>query len=112
MGEKIGWFNLGSTIVMVFDAPQFVFRVTRGQKVKLGQVLGNILTPDLKEEIELENEFRVRAAVKKDEKAVQEVKEIVGYEKSVERVKSVIDGERAKIEEVRVAREAKKSASQ
>lgn len=91
MGQKIGWFNLGSTIVMVFDAPQFVFRVARGQKVKLGETLGNILTPDLKNEIELENQVRVAVATRKQERAVQEIKDVIGFEKTAARVRYVGD---------------------
>jgi len=41
-GDEIGSFNLGSTIVLVFEAPSnFQFTVEDGQKIKLGQPLGN-----------------------------------------------------------------------
>lgn len=40
-GEEIGKFNLGSTIVMLFEADEnFEFTVTAGEKVKYGQVIG------------------------------------------------------------------------
>ncbi|KAI9251191.1 phosphatidylserine decarboxylase-domain-containing protein [Sporodiniella umbellata] len=41
-GDEMGGFYLGSTVVLVFEAPQsFKFNVTSGQKVKMGEPLGN-----------------------------------------------------------------------
>lgn len=41
-GEMLGEFNLGSTIVLLFEAPSdFQFNVQPGQKVQFGESLGN-----------------------------------------------------------------------
>ncbi|KAH8584982.1 phosphatidylserine decarboxylase [Cryptosporidium sp. chipmunk genotype I] len=43
-GDELGLFNLGSTIILVFQAPKkFKFDVDKGAKLKLGQILGKVL---------------------------------------------------------------------
>ena len=41
-GDEIGGFWLGSTIVLVFEAPEFHFNIHNGQKLKVGEALGHI----------------------------------------------------------------------
>lgn len=49
-GDTVGFFNLGSSIVMVFEAPHLLFKVAPGEKVQLGQALTVPLTPALARE--------------------------------------------------------------
>jgi phosphatidylserine decarboxylase len=43
-GEDFGEFNLGSTIVLIFEAPKdFQFNVLANQKVFLGEPLGSLV---------------------------------------------------------------------
>ena len=40
-GDMFGEFNLGSTIVLIFEAPiGFNFKIEEGQKIKFGQPIG------------------------------------------------------------------------
>ena len=43
-GQEMGGFNLGSTVVLVFEAPKnFQFQVKKGDAVRVGQSLGDIV---------------------------------------------------------------------
>lgn len=45
--QEMGGFCLGSTIVLVFEAPNdFEFSVQAGQKVKVGERLGDVVSKD------------------------------------------------------------------
>lgn len=49
-GERVGNFNLGSSIVLVFEAPDnFEFEVEPGQVVKHGQPLGRCIKSQLQD---------------------------------------------------------------
>jgi phosphatidylserine decarboxylase len=42
-GDEVGAFSLGSTIVLVFEAPEpFQFSVKKGQLIRVGQAIGNV----------------------------------------------------------------------
>lgn len=42
-GDEVGAFSLGSTIVLVFEAPEsFKFSVKQGSLIKVGQAIGNV----------------------------------------------------------------------
>jgi len=43
MGQEVGEFRMGSTVVLLFEAPkEFTFDVNVGQTIQMGQALGRI----------------------------------------------------------------------
>lgn len=43
-GDELGVFNLGSTVIVIFQAPEnFKFNIDKGEKLKLGQIIGKVL---------------------------------------------------------------------
>eukprot|EP01122_Echinamoeba_exundans_P002815 TRINITY_DN1279_c0_g1_i5.p1 TRINITY_DN1279_c0_g1~~TRINITY_DN1279_c0_g1_i5.p1 ORF type:complete len:297 (+),score=65.68 TRINITY_DN1279_c0_g1_i5:120-1010(+) len=41
-GDCIAFFNFGSTVVLLFEAPDFSFHISKKERVKMGQSLGEI----------------------------------------------------------------------
>lgn len=41
-GDCIAFFNFGSTVVLLFEAPDFVFNISKKERVTLGQKIGEI----------------------------------------------------------------------
>ena len=50
-GRELGTIELGSTVVMVFEAPQLQWLVTSGQKVKVGQPIAVVGDRETKERV-------------------------------------------------------------
>eukprot|EP01130_Rhizamoeba_saxonica_P016067 TRINITY_DN7353_c0_g1_i2.p1 TRINITY_DN7353_c0_g1~~TRINITY_DN7353_c0_g1_i2.p1 ORF type:complete len:229 (-),score=59.77 TRINITY_DN7353_c0_g1_i2:90-776(-) len=74
-GENIGFFNMGSTVVLVFEAPPLLFMKLPGQKIKLGETLTIDFTPEMFEEHKerLENRKKISTRLnKRKEETIEE----------------------------------------
>ena len=55
-GDPIGEFRMGSTIVLLFEAPvHFNFSIFPGDQVKMGQALGHVSQEKFVDRIDKEN---------------------------------------------------------
>ncbi|KAG2218828.1 hypothetical protein INT45_007595 [Circinella minor] len=62
-GDEMGGFFLGSTVVLVFEAPaSFQFNVSAGQTVKMGQPLGEIVESAVLEEVAIVEETPIASS--------------------------------------------------
>ncbi len=41
-GDEVAFFKLGSTVVLIFESPELAWRITAGQKVRMGQTIGTL----------------------------------------------------------------------
>ena len=110
-GEKVGAFEMGSTVVLAFEAPQFTWLVVPGEKVRVGQPLGYV---EYDEEVERVTEVEYPEAVRRgllkcDECAEQpaETAESVEEVESTEVVKDVVESVESVSDVVNVVKEVK-----
>lgn len=62
-GDEMGGFFLGSTVVLVFEAPaSFQFNVSAGETVKMGQPLGEIVESTVMEEVAVVEETAIASS--------------------------------------------------
>lgn len=62
-GDPVGEFRMGSTIVLIFEAPiNFDFSVAPGQRVKLGQSLGCLGQRKFVDNVENRNDSTTQSA--------------------------------------------------
>lgn len=61
-GEAVGEFRMGSTIVLIFEAPpEFKFSLQLGQKLRMGEGIGCVTNSDNKENRNVNNYYRAKA---------------------------------------------------
>ncbi len=110
-GEKVGAFEMGSTVVLAFEAPQFTWLVAPGEKVKVGQPLGDV---EYDEEVERVTEVEYPEALRRgllecDECTEQpaEMAEEVEEVESTEVVKDAVEAVESVSDVVNVVEEVK-----
>ena len=42
-GDEVGFFKMGSTVVLIFESPELIFDVKAGDKVKMGSSLAHFV---------------------------------------------------------------------
>jgi phosphatidylserine decarboxylase len=43
-GDEVAFFKLGSTVVLIFESPEFEWTIQPGQKIKLNETIGRVVS--------------------------------------------------------------------
>ena len=88
-GRELGTFELGSTVVMIFEAPQLQWLVTSGQKVKVGQPIAVVGGKEEKERVVAAYSESMKRAMEAAEKVAIEIPQQEWSEETSETVDEV-----------------------